>query len=72
VSRLVTSEVEKFIANPPNWKGEIEKFQKFNWFSYVAWAYPKLVYHNEEEKPIAWYDMKTREGYYGEINANEG
>ena len=25
-----------------------------------------------KEKPIAWYDLKTREGYYGEINANEG
>jgi hypothetical protein len=72
VSRLVTNEIRKFIANPPNWKGEIEKFQKFNWFSYVAWAYPKLVYRNAVDEPIAWYDLKTREGYYGEINANEG
>ena len=72
MSRLVTSEIKKFIANPPNWKGEIEKFQKFNWFSYVAWAYPKIVYRNELETPIAWYDMKTREGYYGEMNVNEG
>jgi hypothetical protein len=72
VSRLVTPEIEKFVANPPNWKGEIEKFQKFNWFSYVAWAYPKIVYRNESETPIAWYDLKTREGYYGEMNVNEG
>ena len=67
---LVTPEIKKFISRKPNWKGEIEKFQKFNWFSYVAWAYPKLVYRNSDGELIAWYNMKTREGYYGEIDAN--
>ena len=71
MSRLVTPEVQKFICQPPNFKGEIEKFQKFNWFSYVAWAYPKIVYRTENGEPLAWYNLKTREGYYGEINANE-
>ena len=70
MSRLVTPEIEKFLENNANFEGAIEKFQKFNWFSYVAWAYPKLVYRDEDNELLAWYDLNERKGYYGELDAN--